>query len=276
MVVLTAGSAPGAGQLMPSIVRPCSYSWLTTLHIGAPEEGLLCSSFSWLMHALSSLAANRCCLESNVTGAGVSPDSLIRSPRGVVGSAPRMDLACRLGRSWRSSRLPTSLGSHQGSLPYRATAWTHATWTAHTLSGTTLYVLVSDRCLASAALAFFMHRLWCSLNVRCGSIRTPSQRVACALNRMDPVPNLIFAVSCGQRCSLLPRLRVNSADSVFAVSNCSPHLLDHSMFFAAHLSGIEMTWLTSFPVATQPRSSTKDSPSASDTYSSTHLISPEV
>jgi hypothetical protein len=70
MVVLTAGSLPGAGQLMPSIVRPCSCSFLTTLHIGAPEEGLLCSSFSLLLHAFSSLAANRCCLESKVTGAG--------------------------------------------------------------------------------------------------------------------------------------------------------------------------------------------------------------
>jgi hypothetical protein len=29
-----------------------------------------------------------------------------------VGSAPRMDLACRLRRSCWSSRLPTSLGSH--------------------------------------------------------------------------------------------------------------------------------------------------------------------
>jgi len=39
MVVLTTGSSPGAGQLMPSVVRPCSCSFLTTLHIGAPELG---------------------------------------------------------------------------------------------------------------------------------------------------------------------------------------------------------------------------------------------
>jgi len=192
MVVLTAGSSPGAGQLMPSIVQPCSCSFLTTLHIGAPEDVLLFSSFSLLLHAFSSLAANRCCLDSKVTGAGVSPDYLIGAPRGVVCSATRIDLACRLMRSWRSSCLPTSLGSHQSWLPYSATTWAHATWTARTLSGTTPYVLVSDRSLASAALAFFMHRLWCSLNVRCASIQTPSQRVACALNRMDPFPTLIF------------------------------------------------------------------------------------
>jgi len=125
MVVLTTGSSPGAGQLMPLVVRPCSCSFLTALHIGAPEEGFLCSSFSLLLHAFSILAANRCCLESKITGAGISPDSLISAPRGVVGSAPRMDLACRLRRSWRPSRLPTSLGSHQSSLPYSATAWTH-------------------------------------------------------------------------------------------------------------------------------------------------------
>jgi hypothetical protein len=151
---------------MRSVVRPCSCSFLTTLHIGAPEEGLLSSSFSLLLPTFSSLAADRCCPKSKVTGAGVSPDCLISAPRGVVGSAPRMDLACQLRRSWRSSRLPTSLWSHQSSLMYSATAWTHATWTARTLSGTTPYVLVSDRCLASAALAFFMHRLWCCVRTR--------------------------------------------------------------------------------------------------------------
>jgi hypothetical protein len=94
IVILTAGSSPRAGELMPSIVRPYSCSFLTTLHIGAPEEGLLCSSFSLLLHAFSIHAANCCCLESKVTGAGISPDSLIRAPRRVVGSASRMDLAC--------------------------------------------------------------------------------------------------------------------------------------------------------------------------------------
>jgi len=117
MVVLTTGSSPGAGQFMPLVVWPCLGTVLTALHIGAPEEGYLCSFFSLLLYAFSILAANHCCLESKITGAGVSPDSLISAPRGVVGSAPRMDLACRLRRSWRSSRLPTSLGSHQSSLP---------------------------------------------------------------------------------------------------------------------------------------------------------------
>jgi hypothetical protein len=142
MVVLTTDSSLGGRQSVPWVVRPCSCSSLISSHIGAPEEGLWCSSFSLLLHAFVSLAANRCCLESRITGAGVSPDSLISAPCGVVGSAPRMDLACRLRRSWRSSRLPTSLGSHQSSLPYSATARTHATWTALTLSGTTPYVLV--------------------------------------------------------------------------------------------------------------------------------------
>jgi len=159
MMVLTTDSSPGAGYIMPPVVRPCSCSSLTTLHIGAPEEGFRCNSFSLPLHASASLAANRCCLESKTTGAGVTPDSLISAPHGVVGSEPRMDLACRFRRSWRSSRLPASLGSHQRSLPYRATAWTHATWTALTLSGTMPYVMVRVRSLASAALAFFMHQL---------------------------------------------------------------------------------------------------------------------
>jgi len=206
MVVMTAGSSPRAGQFMPSVVRPWSCSFLTALHIGVLEERFLCSSFSLKLHAFSILAASRCCLESKITSAGVSPDSLISAPRGVVGSAPRMDLACQLRRSRRSSRLPTSLGSQQRSPPFSATAWTHATWTTLTLSGTTLYFLVSVRSLASAALAFFKHWLWCSFNVRCESIHTPSQRIACALNRTDSYSTLIFAVNVGQRCFRWPRM----------------------------------------------------------------------
>ena len=234
------------------------------------------SCFSLLLHPFASLAVNRCCLESKITSAGVCPDSLISAPSGVVGSAARMDLACRLMRSSRSSRLPTSLGSDQSSLPYSATAWTHATWTALTLSGTTQYVLVRVRSLASAALAFIMHRLCHSLNLRWGSIQTPSQCVACALNRMIPFPTRVFAVSFGRRCILFPRLRVNSHASNFAVSNCNQRLLVHLMLWAAHLSSTMTTWLSLPPVANRPRSSTKDSSSASDTYSSTHLISLEV
>jgi len=134
------------------------------------------------------------------------------------------DVACRLRRRWRSSRRPTSLGSHLSLLPYSATARMHATCTARTFSGTTPYALVCDRRLASAALADFMHRLWCSVNVRCASIQTPSHRDAGGLNRMDPFPTLFFAVSSGRRCSLWPRLHLNSAPSVFAASNCSSRL----------------------------------------------------
>jgi len=134
MVVLTTDSWPGGGQSVPSVVRPCSCSTLITLHIGAPEEGLWSSSFSLLLHAFASLAVIRCCLQSKITGAGVNPNSLFGAPCRVVCSAPRINLACRLRRSWRSSRLPTTPGSHGGSLPYSATAWLHATSTPHTLS----------------------------------------------------------------------------------------------------------------------------------------------
>jgi hypothetical protein len=69
MVVLTTGSSPGAGQFMPLVVLPCSCSALTALQIGAPEEVLLCSYISLLLHAFSILAANSCCLAPMITGA---------------------------------------------------------------------------------------------------------------------------------------------------------------------------------------------------------------
>jgi len=260
MVVRTTDSSPGGGQSMPSAVRPCLCTCLINLHIGAQEKGLWCSSCSLLLHASASLAVNRCCLASKITCAGVSPDSLISVPCGVVGSAPRMDLACRLRRSWRSSRLPTSLGSHPSLLPYSTTAWAHATWTALTLSGTMPYALLRVQSQASAALALFMHRLCYSLNVRCASIQTPSQCGACVLNRMIPFSTLFFNVNFSRRCFLWPQLRVNSAASILGVSHCSPRVLAHTMLCAAHLSSIVTKWLTSLPVATQPRSSTKDSP----------------
>jgi len=189
----------------------------------------VCSCFSLLLHAFSTLAANCCCLQCKITGAGVSPYSLISAPRRVVASTHRMDLACRLRSSCRSSRQPTSLGTHQSSLSYSATTWTHAGLTALRLSGTTPYVLARVSNLAAAALAFFMHRLRCSLNVRCASIHTPSQCVACALNGMDSFPTLIFALSFGWSCFLWRHLCVNNATCVFAVSNCSPRLLAHSI-----------------------------------------------
>jgi len=229
---------------MPSVVRPCSCAFLTTFHISAPGEGFWCRFFSMLLHAFVSLAANRCCLESNITGPGLSPHSLISAPHGVTASAPSMDLACQLRWSWRSSHLPTSLGLHQSSLPYCATACKHATWTALTVSGTMLYVLGRVRSLASAALALFMHLFWCSLNVRCASIHPPSQHITCVLNRMNLFQTLIFADSSGWWCFLWPRMRVNSAASVFAVSNCSPRLLAHWMLLAGLHSHVTTTWLT--------------------------------
>jgi len=243
--------------------------------MGLPDEGSLWSSFCLLVHAFASLAAICCCLKFYITGAGVSPDSLINAPLGVVGSAPRTDLARWLRRNWRSSRLPTSLRSHHRMLLYRATAWTQATWAALTLSGTTQYVYVRVQSHASAALAFFMHRLWCCLNVRCASIQRPSQRVAWLLNNTNWFPTCIIAVRFGQRCFSRPHVLVNSAASVFAVLNSSPRLLAHSMLFAAHLSSVMTNCLTWLPVTTKLRSSSKDSPLA-ETYSSTHLISPEV
>jgi len=143
------------------------------------------------------------------------------------------------------SRLPTSMGSHQSLLPRSATTWMQATCMALILSATTPYVLVRIWGIACAALSFFMHPLWCSLNVSCATIQMQSHPVACLLNRTNQCRTFSFAVSFGRRCFLWPRLPANSAASVFAVSNCSPPLLAHSMLFAVHLSSIVTTLLTS-------------------------------
>jgi hypothetical protein len=127
----------------------------------------------------------------------------------------------------------------------------YCSWTARLLFGTTPYMLINLRSLDSAALAFFMVRLCCSLNVRCASIQTLSQDVAGMLNPMIPFLTLNYAVSWGKRFFLRPCLHVNGAASVFAASKCSPPLLAHSMLCAVHLSSIVTTWLTSVPVAIQ-------------------------
>ena len=224
---------------MPSVVWLCSCSSLTTLQIGGTEEGFRCKSFSLLLHASGSLAANCCCLKSKSTVAGLSPYSLISAPRRVVGSAPRIDLSSRLRRSWRSYRLPACLGSHQSSPLYSATGGRHATWITLTFSGTMPYLSVRVRSLPSAALACFIPQLCCSLNVKSASIQMPRQRVAWVLNFMTPLPTLLFAVSDARRCFLWPRLRVNRAPYILAVSNCSPRLLPQSMLYTAHFPSIE-------------------------------------
>ena len=195
IVVLITRWSTWAGHIMPSVVRPCSCSSLTALYISAPEEGFRCSSFSLLLHESARLAGNRCCLESKITAGCVRPHSLISAPCGVVGRAPRMDLACRWRKSGRSSRLPTSVGSHRRSLLHSAMAWMHATWTTLTLSGKKPCFVIRVRSLASASLASFIHWLCYSLNEGCASIQTPCQHVSCILNRMTPLLTCIIAVS---------------------------------------------------------------------------------
>lgn len=139
-----------------------------------------------------------------------------------------------------------------------------------------LNVFVRVWCLASAALTFFMNLLCHSLNVRFPSVHTPSQCDACLLNRMDPFLTYIIAFSLARRCFLWPCLGMNSAAPVSAMSNFRPCLLAHWILVAAHCLSIEMTWLISLPVPSQQRSSTKNSPCASDADSSTHMLSPYV
>jgi hypothetical protein len=182
---------------------------LNTLNIEAPEEGFRCSSWCMLLHVSASLATKCYCLQSKVTCPGVTPDYLTSGPHGVVRSKPKMDVACRLRRSWRSSPLRTSLRSHHSTDIYSATAWTYATWPALTMAGTITYIVVSVRTLPSADLAFFIHRLFRSLNVRCASFLIPSKHVTCVLSYTNLLRTVISAVSFGLRCIQGPLLRLN-------------------------------------------------------------------
>jgi len=94
MVVLTAGFCPGSGQWIVSALLQCACSIAATLPTGAPRVGYSKRSCDFEpSHAFGSLATTRCSLASRATAAGVSHESHITAPLGVVGSAPRMDLA---------------------------------------------------------------------------------------------------------------------------------------------------------------------------------------
>jgi len=137
----------------------------------------------------ASVTVNSCGLKSKITGPGVSPHSHISAPFGVMGSTPRMDLAYQLKRSWRVSCLPTSLWYHQSSLPSSATTWSHVRLTALMLCGTTRYVFVTVPSMASAALAYLMHWLCCSLNIWCGSAQTIKPVYCLVVELYYPISN---------------------------------------------------------------------------------------
>ena len=100
MVVLTAGFSPGSGQRMVSALLPCGCSIAATLPTSAPEVGYSKSYFDLEpSNALASLAKNRGFLASRATAAGVTPESRLSTPLGVVGGAPRVDLVCPFRRS---------------------------------------------------------------------------------------------------------------------------------------------------------------------------------
>lgn len=271
IVVLTTDSSPRASHLMSHGVLPLSWSFLPTLHTGAPEDTFWFRSFSLLQHACDSLVGIFCCLDSRIADRGGNIYSFVSVPHGVVGSMPRMDLTFRLEKVRRLSRVATSLDSHQSSFPYSTTTWTHATWTVFRHSGTVIYVSVRVWNFASTALTCVLHLLCYSFTVRGALIQMPCQLITCLTNHCSPSLTLFYAFSFGSRRLLLPHLHTTSATSIVAVSNCGPLLLAYSIVFAALLSSIMMTLLTLLPVAIQPKSSTNGSPLAADTYSSTQL-----
>jgi len=166
--------------------------------------------------------------------ARVRQHQILEKPPGQIPSqqAPRVDVACRIKWCWRSSHLTVSLRSLQSWLPYGTTALTRAMWMAITHSATIPCILMSTCSWASPALAAYMHRLRCSLNVRWVFIQTPNHLVSSMLNWTKPFPTLISTVSYGWRCFLWPLLLVKSTASNFAVLNWTSHQLAHWMLSA--------------------------------------------
>ena len=154
-----------------------------------PHKWSSYTSHKLLLHSFPRFTAYHSCLESKITGAGVSLNLLLSACCGVMRSQCMADLACGLKMSWRLSRMATSLGSHHNSLPKFATAWMQAAYIACSLSGITTYILVRVQSLATAGLTFFADCLWCFLNIRCASIQLPSKRVTSLLSHISPFPS---------------------------------------------------------------------------------------
>lgn len=148
---------------------------------------------------LASIDTNCCCLGSRATASGVSPEFHISVPGRVDGYTPRVDLACQLRRSWRSSCQLPSFAFHKSSLLYSAISWTQASGTALTHADTIICTPVSDRSRASGPLASFMHQMCCSLNVVCVSIQAHRHLVAFQSNLPKLFASRVFADTFGVR-----------------------------------------------------------------------------
>jgi len=206
----------------------------------------------------------------------VCPESPIHAPHWVVGSAPRVDLACRFRNTWRSSRLLHSISFHTSSLQFSSTAWALHIYTTLPHSCMTPCVSVSDCHHASVAFPLIMYQWWCSLNVRWACIRNPSHLVASLLHLMKQCPTPIFAVNFGRWCMVWPCLQVKHATSVSVPLNSIYCLSAQSMLTLAQTSSFLKTWFMLLPVATCPTSSAKAWPSTSEIHSDIHLMSPDV
>lgn len=147
---------------------------------------------------------------------------------------------------------------------------------ALTHSGMILRILVSWCKRSSAARAFFMQYLGCSLNVRWGSIQTLTHYVASLLNQTKLSSRLIVSHTFGWKSSLWPLLSVRSAGSIFAVSHRRSCMLVHFMLCSVQALRLLTTWFTLWLGATHLRSSKKERPLTPWTLSSTQGISPAL
>jgi len=142
-------------------------------------------------------------------------------------------------------------------------------------TGSTPHVLLTNWSHAFVALAFSMHWLWCSLNIRWASTQTPSLPVASMLNLMKLFPTYIFVVRFRCRFFLKVCLQAKVASSVLVGSISSSRLSAKSILTLAQASSFLITWFTWHLVDTHPTSSTPDSRSTLVTISPTHCMSPD-
>jgi len=195
------------------------------------------------------------------------PASFIKAPWVVILKHPVTLLPCSFNISCTSCAL-FFCPFHYSSAPYNATACTAATWIRWHPSELNPFVVIKDRTLFWAPLAFAKIFFVWSFRVSILSSHTPSHLVASLLYWTSLLPTRILALIFG---SLLLFLGVNNIASGFSTPTWQAFSFAHFCASFTHPSNRCVHSPKSPPSTTHPTSLTNDMPSLphSSSFSST-------